>query len=299
MSARSDPATPLVTPREVTPPPQPVPPPTGQSERHRPPELRIPSHRSDLRALNPPEGGATPRQATPSGKGSLVEIGDGWARCTPGDGSRPYYWHRKKDVKQFDVPVLATEALNKQLLRAAGDGDAELMDSLLKGGANVNAADPTGTTPTMKVAASGDSECLHVLLSHKPNLKAVNSQGRTSLHIAAFWGRIGFGTDPGCIGQLMRAGADPKALVAGSDEGLTPTQLACIGLLGDGSTPREPSTPRIAATPRSGSRVRVPNSPAGAPTIKRTDVELLLSVGPVRAPPWYWILAQLNHVVWL
>ena len=38
-----------------------------------------------------------------------------------------------------------------------GEGDAELVDTLLKSGANVDAADPTGTTPTMVAAASGDA----------------------------------------------------------------------------------------------------------------------------------------------
>ena len=287
MSARSDPATPLATPREnEAAAPALAPGLAEHKAKRRPPQLTVPATRSDLRALNPVGSSATPRQATPSGKGSIVEIGDGWARCTPGDGSRPYYWHRKNDVKQFDAPVLATEVLNKQLLRAAGDGDAEQMDSLLRGGANVNAADPTGTTPTMKAAASGDAECLRVLLAHKPNLKQANSQGRTALHIAAFWGRIGFGIDPGCIGQLLRAGADPASPVVGSGGGggATATELACIGLLGDGSSPSAltPRTPRNAMTPRAGSRVKVPGSPAGAAPIKKSDVELLLSVGPVR-----------------
>lgn len=275
MSARSDPATPLVTPRDADQPDQ-------SGLKRRPPELNVPTPPSVLR---PSGSSTTPRLSTPSGKGLLVEIGDGWARCTPGDGGRPYYWHRKKDVKQFDIPKLATEVLDKQLLRAAGEGDAKLMDELLKRGAKVDAADPAGTTPTMKASAMGNVKCLNLLLSYKPNLKATNSQGRTALHIAAFWGRIGFGTDSGCIGLLMRAGADAAARVVGSEEGMTAIQLACIGLLGEGSSPNglSPRTPRISTTPRSGSRVAVPGSPAGSPAIKKTDVELLLSVGPVSA----------------
>ena len=295
MSARSDPATPLATPRDDDAPassaaPTPIPQPPAQlrsaasapPRQRRPPELKIDPPRADLRALNPTASSMTPRPppvSTPNGKGSLVEIGDGWARCTPGDGGRAYFWHRKNDRKQFDAPVLKTEVLNKQLLRAAAGGDAEQMGELLKGGANVNAADPTGTTPAMKAAASGDMECLKALLAYKPSLQLVNSQGRTALHIAAFWGRVGFGTDPGCIGALMRAGADPKAAVVGSEDGTTPTQLACIGLLGDGSSPTgggmTPRTPRAALVPRG-----MPGSPVIAPAINKSDVELLLSVGP-------------------
>ena len=256
MSARSDPATPLATPREVGPP----------SSSPAPKRLR------ELQLSSPLSDSTMPRQPTPPGTGSMVEIGGGWTQCTPGDGGR------KKDAKRFDLPVLKTEPLDKQLLHAVGEGDAQLVDTLLKSGANVDAADPTGTTPTMVAAASGDAACLQALLSHKPNLTATNSQGRTALHVAAFLGRIGAGTDPGCIGLLMRAGADPTAPVVGSDGGATPMQLACIGLLGDGDSPRCPSSPRGATTPRRGSRVRLPKTP----TIKKADVELLLSAGPVR-----------------
>ena len=230
-------------------------------------------------------GGAPASQPTPGGKGELVEIGDGWSRCTPGDGSRVFYWHRGDDIKQFEQPVLATEALNRQLLRAAGDSDAEMVANLLESGASIDATDPTGTTATMKASANGDIACLRLLLQAKPDLALTNAQGRNALHIASFWGRIGFETDPGCIGALLRAGADPSAPVDDGEERLAASDLACVGISVSPAPPSSdpsatPRTPRNMMTPRSGVRTTPQGSPAGAPAIKRSDVELLLEVGP-------------------
>jgi hypothetical protein len=104
-----------------------------------------------------------------------------------------------------------------------------------------------------------------------------------------YWGAIGLGADSGCLGALMRAGADASAVVdarsGGEHAGSTAVALACQGVQGlaassspTGAAGGAGRAPRL-TTPRT---PRTPSSAPGTPRPKpsREDVELLLRLGP-------------------
>ena len=249
--------------------------------RQRAPPVAVPAPRQEPRPpLSPGSANQGALSAGNSTPGSLVEIGEGWWKATPSDGARPYYWHRKNDVRQFEPPTMRLAVLNKKLLAAADDRDAALVQELVSMGADVDAADPSGTTCVMKAVLNDDIQCLSALVGGSgpaPDLELRNALGRSALHIASFWGRIGRGSDSGILGALMRAGCDVGAIVSGSggDAGCTAISLACVGIVGSADTAKggSPLTPRTPpATPRT------PGTPRTLPD--KADVELLLRIGP-------------------
>jgi hypothetical protein len=227
---------------------------------------------TDSPALTLSPAGKQPSPAS----GRLVEIGEGWWRAVPGGGERPYYWHRKNDVKQFHAPVLSAEVLGQRLLAAIGERDVAMQEAMLSEGADINASDPVGTTGLMKAVLQDDIASLSLLLRHAPDLERRNNLGRSALHIAAYWGRIGVLGDSGCLGALMRAGCDLAAVAAasgtGDGTGQTAMDLACAGLSA-AESPKTPHAPQ--RTPRT---PRTPSTPGALPS--KEDVELLLRLGP-------------------
>jgi uncharacterized protein len=99
-----------------------------------------------------------------------------------------------------------TAGLNEtRLEQALKAGDKEAVKFLLKQGADVNAADPDGTTPLHWAANTGDTETVQLLLRAGANPKARNRYGATPLSLAA-------GTaNAAVIDLLLKAGADPAA----------------------------------------------------------------------------------------
>lgn len=91
------------------------------------------------------------------------------------------------------------------LMVAAGRGDADAVQRLLRAGADVNARNPNGGTALMYAAVNGDPETLQRLLDHgaKVNLAGVN--GWTALMVAAAKGHAP------AARLLLKAGADPGA----------------------------------------------------------------------------------------
>ena len=72
------------------------------------------------------------------------------------------------------------------LLHAAEQGDAELVEELLNGGAQVNCVDQLGWTPLHEAAMSNKEPSLcALLLRHRASVTAVNKYGETPLHMAA------------------------------------------------------------------------------------------------------------------
>ncbi|HZR26392.1 MAG TPA: ankyrin repeat domain-containing protein [Vicinamibacterales bacterium] len=65
--------------------------------------------------------------------------------------------------------VKATTRINSYtpLLLAAKNGNAAVMEPLIKGGADVNAPTSNGTTPLMFAAAAGNVEAVTLLIDHK------------------------------------------------------------------------------------------------------------------------------------
>ena len=79
--------------------------------------------------------------------------------------------------------------------------DLTRLQAMLKGGADVNVADPRGgSTPLMHAAASGSVEAMKLLLDHKANVNAVNSGGATALMMSV--------TDVEKVRLLVARGAD-------------------------------------------------------------------------------------------
>jgi ankyrin repeat protein len=109
---------------------------------------------------------------------------------------------------------------------AAQEGHIEIVDLLLKTGANVNFSDPEGFT-TLRQAMwidPDDVEDTHLatfehLLLHGAdvNLRCATDGGCTVLHVAAAFGRLEF------IRLLLHYGANPATL---NDDGQTPYDTA-------------------------------------------------------------------------
>lgn len=101
---------------------------------------------------------------------------------------------------------------------AAQQGELELVRSLLRGGADVNAGQGDGTTALHWAAMSGDVEMVQLLLYAGANRESTTRLGSyTPLHLASKGGH--FAT----VGALLENGSNPSALTG---LGLTPLHFA-------------------------------------------------------------------------
>ncbi|MBI4522092.1 MAG: ankyrin repeat domain-containing protein [Gemmatimonadetes bacterium] len=103
---------------------------------------------------------------------------------------------------------------------AAMRGDAQAVRSLLKGGADVNAAQGDGMTALHWAAENGDVEMANMLIYAGANLEAVTRMGEyTPLHVASEAGNAGI------VKALLEAGADVHA---STSVGSTPLHFAAM-----------------------------------------------------------------------
>jgi ankyrin repeat protein len=103
-----------------------------------------------------------------------------------------------------------TAGLNEtRLTEALKAGDRQAVKDLLKQGADVNAADPDGTTPLEWAVRSDDAETVEMLLRAGANPRAANRYGVTPLSLAAANGKAAI------LEMLLKAGADPAAAAPG------------------------------------------------------------------------------------
>lgn len=137
-----------------------------------------------------------------------------------GDGTTALHWAAFKDdlemVKMLlaagaNVKVTTREGAITPLFMACTNGDAAMIDALLKAGAEANSTKANATTALMMAAASGSADAVKVLLDHGADPKAKESvHGQTALMFAAALNR------DAAIKVLMAHGAEPNVVTAAS-----------------------------------------------------------------------------------
>jgi len=132
------------------------------------------------------------------------------------------------------LPALAGAADLTELIRSDAREEALVA---IRGGADVNAVQPDGSTPLLWAVYRVDHELVKELLQHgaKPNVR--NSLGATPL------GEATSISDKEMVDMLLKARADPNL---GNDDGQTPLMIAA----------RNGSLPIVQALVKAGARVR-------------------------------------------
>ena len=125
---------------------------------------------------------------------------------------------RRLSIAVSAVLVIAAAPANRPaLLDAAKNGDREALRALLQKGANVNSAEPDGTTALHWASYRDDIEGAGLLIRAGAKVNAANDLGATPLWTASLNG------SEAMVRQLLAAGADPNAaLLAGE----TPLMVA-------------------------------------------------------------------------
>ena len=118
-----------------------------------------------------------------------------------GDGMTALHWAAMKndpDLAQLLLYASASARATTRigaytpLLLAAQNGNAEVMEPLIKGGADVNAKTSNGTTPLMFAAAAGNARAVTLLLDRGADLNAKEStRGLNAAMFAAASDRAG------------------------------------------------------------------------------------------------------------
>ncbi len=189
---------------------------------------------------------------------SLLQQGSD-VNAAQGDGMTALHWAAMKNDAELaqmlvyaGANVKATTRLgaNTPIVIAARNGNAPVVEVLLKSGADADAATSTGTTPLMLAAASGSVEAVKLLLGADADIEAKeSSMQQRPLMFAAAFSRVEV------MKVLIAAGADVKAR----------SKVVNLAAL---TSPEEeffrPPTPPVAgsgtpATPAT------PSGPAGAP----------------------------------
>jgi ankyrin repeat protein len=75
-------------------------------------------------------------------------------------------------------------------LKAAADGNVELLKNLLENGTDVNMQDENGWTALMEATWADQTEAVRFLLNKQADARIRNKDGYTSLMYASIWGKI-------------------------------------------------------------------------------------------------------------
>jgi len=100
---------------------------------------------------------------------------------------------------------LAGAAADQRLADAAKLGDREIVRSLLRQHADVNAPQGDGATAISWAVHKNDIETADLLIRAGANVNAANAYGITPLYLACLNG------NPAMVEKLLKAGANPNA----------------------------------------------------------------------------------------
>ncbi|MEM6380637.1 MAG: ankyrin repeat domain-containing protein, partial [Bacteroidota bacterium] len=109
--------------------------------------------------------------------------------------------------KGVNINLLAADGLST--LQWAIAGDTEMLEFLLKAGANPDVASTEGATPMMNAVQSNKIDHLKVLIEHKADVNQQDNRGFTALHRAAEMGFIDI------VIELLKHDADKKIVAEG------------------------------------------------------------------------------------
>jgi uncharacterized protein len=117
----------------------------------------------------------------------------------------------------FVTSVFAGESTRPALVDAARNGDTATLRSLIQKKAEINAAEPDGSTALQWASYRGDLESVDLLLRASANVNAATDLGVTALWLASETGNTAV------VRRLLEAGANPNpALISGE----TPLMVA-------------------------------------------------------------------------
>jgi len=117
-------------------------------------------------------------------------------------------------LEKGDISRWGDGDINKALVNVSGSGSLDVMERLLKRGADVNAKGDNGTTPLIHACSAerGNIEAVEMLLERGPDLNVMDEYGDTALRQASLNGHFDI------VKLLVEKGAD---LNAKDREGLT------------------------------------------------------------------------------
>ena len=120
-------------------------------------------------------------------------------------------WLRARGLATVVALTLATITVGgsaPRLTDAVRSGDRDAVRALVRAKANVNAADPDGTTPLHWAVRNDDIDTVRLLLRAGAHAEVANRYGATPLSLAAVNGNAAM------IELLLRAGANPNAVIS-------------------------------------------------------------------------------------
>jgi ankyrin repeat protein len=136
--------------------------------------------------------------------------------------SWPYPWTepRNRGPRPLEPERAKLTTLDERLLRAVDDGKPDLVEELVKAGANMEARDEHGSTPLMRACMHGNTDMVRQLIRLGADVQACDDHGGSPLLFASLDG------DAEAVAALLEKGAHPNDHPVGA---VTPLMFAVDG----------------------------------------------------------------------